>query len=70
VAKHGPADQLRRRPPNAKAWVRRAYSRPFLGGEEQVAGEALARGLAAFYDDAPVRARIAADARLLGVALH
>jgi hypothetical protein len=34
-------------------------------GEEQAAGEALARALATFSDDASMRARIATDARLL-----
>jgi hypothetical protein len=70
AAIHGPADQLRKRAPDAEACLRPAHSRPSLSGEEQVAGETLARGLAAFSSDAPMRARIADDARLPGVPQH
>jgi len=36
-------------------------------GEEQAARKGLARALTTFYDDASMRARIATDARLLGI---
>jgi hypothetical protein len=65
-AVHGLADQLQRRPRDPVAWLRIMRSRLSLG-EEQAAGEALARALATFSDDASMRARFATDARLLGI---
>jgi cytochrome c-type biogenesis protein CcmH len=65
-AVNGLADQLQRRPRDAEAWLRLIRSRLSLG-EEQAAREALARALATFSDDAMMRARIATDARLLGI---
>jgi hypothetical protein len=65
-ALHGLATQLQRRPRDAEAWLRLIRSRLCLG-EGQAAREALARALATFSDDASVRARIATDARLLGI---
>jgi cytochrome c-type biogenesis protein CcmH len=65
-AVHGLAGRLQKRPRDAEGWLRLMISRVALG-EERAAREELARALASFSDDPAMQARIAADARLLGV---
>lgn len=62
----GLASRLERSPRDADGWIRLIRSRVVLG-EGDLARQALARGLAAFADDAPERGRIATAAQDLGV---
>jgi cytochrome c-type biogenesis protein CcmH len=62
----GLASRLERSPRDADGWIRLIRSRIVLG-EGDLAKQALARGLAAFVDDAPERDRIAGAAQELGV---
>ena len=62
----GLASRLERSPRDADGWIRLIRSRIVLG-EDDLAKQALERGLAAFADDAQERERIAAAARELAV---
>jgi cytochrome c-type biogenesis protein CcmH len=62
----GLASRLERSPRDADGWIRLIRSRIVLG-ESELARQALARGLAAFADDAPEHDRIATAAAQLGV---
>ncbi len=63
----GLARRLERAPRDADGWIKLMRSRMVLG-EGELAQQALARGLAAFADDASERSRISAAAQELGVA--
>lgn len=62
----GLSDRLTHSPRDAEGWIKLIRSRMVLG-EGDLAREALARGLAAFADDAGERDRITAAAQELGV---
>jgi cytochrome c-type biogenesis protein CcmH len=62
----GLASRLEQTPRDADGWIKLIRSRLVLG-EGELAKQALARGVAAFADDAPERDRIAAAAQELGV---
>ncbi len=62
----GLASRLERAPRDADGWIKLIRSRVVLG-EGGLAKQALARGLAAFADDAAERGRITAAAQELGV---
>jgi cytochrome c-type biogenesis protein CcmH len=62
----GLASRLERAPRDADGWIRLIRARIVLG-EGELAKQALARGLAAFADDAGERDRVAAAARELGI---
>ena len=61
------ASRLERSPRDANGWISLIRARSVLG-ENDLAKQALARGLDVFADDAAERDRIAASARQLGLA--
>jgi cytochrome c-type biogenesis protein CcmH len=62
----GLANRLERSPRDADGWIKLIRSRVVLG-EDELAKQALMRGLAVFADDPPERDRIAAAAQQLGL---